>query len=157
MCRVDGDQFGSKSGAKTPPGAQSSTGAASGRACKSNADYDHIVERDTLPRPRAGDSWTRERGYAVKLSGDDWLFFTALEPAYAYGRAGRMSTRATSWSVREAVIEVKLDQSTGHEERTLHLLFGADHAYRSKASDRKLLSDFVAGVTGRIAHWPISA
>lgn len=139
MCRVDGEQCTATSG------------------CRSNADYDHIVESDTLPRPRAGDSWTRERGYAVELSGDDWLFFAALEPAYAYGRAGRMSAQANSWSVREAVFEVKLDEATGREVRSLHLLFGADHAHRSKASDRKLLSDFVAGVTGSVAPWPISA
>lgn len=151
MCRVDGDQFGSNSQFGSNRGAHPSKG------CKSNADYDHIVEGDTLPRQRAGDSWIRERGYAVELSGDDWLFFATLEPAYAYGRAGRMSAQANSWSVREAVFEVKLDPTTGHEERTLHLLFGADHAHRSKASDRKLLSDFVAGVTGRVAPWPISA
>ncbi|MGO2750526.1 MAG: hypothetical protein ACTIA6_10790 [Pseudoclavibacter sp.] len=138
MCRVDGVQ-GRKHG-----------------ACTANAYYEHIVEGDALPRPRADDSWTRERGYAVELRGDDWLFFTALEPAYAYGRAGHISAQVSGCSVREAVFEVMTDPRTGHEERTLHLLFGADHANRSAASDEKLLRAFVSGVTGVSARKPLT-
>lgn len=118
-----------------------------GEGRRSEADYDHIVEADSLPRPRSGDTWTRERGYAVKVTDDDWLFFANLAAAYTFGRAGHMSARSTSWSVREAVDEIKFDELTGREVRTLHLLFGADHANRSAASDRELLISFVAGAS----------
>lgn len=134
-----------------------------GSGCACNTFYDHIRQADTLPRPKADGAWTRERGYAVELSDNDWRFFAALEPAYTYGRAGRMSAQASSWSIREAVSEVQLDPTSGREVRTLHLLFGADHAHRSTESGRRLLADFVAGATatgagaGTGEAWRISA
>jgi hypothetical protein len=66
---------------------------------------------DELPEEVRREDWVIEHGYAVGLAGhagfSRWFFFTALAPAVAFGRAGRMSRdAAASVGVYEAAHEL---------------------------------------------------
>ncbi len=45
------------------------------------------------------------RGYAVGVG--SWFFFTAIEPAVAFGRAARMSYECRAYAVHDAAYETR--------------------------------------------------
>lgn len=58
-------------------------------------NYHHVHDVEELPRERRTDHHIVVHGFAVRLSGSIdtcWVFFHHLEPALAFGRAGRMSS-----------------------------------------------------------------
>jgi hypothetical protein len=58
---------------------------------------------DTLPQEVHRDGHIVCHGYAVGFG--EWMFFPAIEPAVAFGRAARMSLDCHGWGVYEAAQE----------------------------------------------------
>ncbi|GGV29913.1 hypothetical protein GCM10010182_61170 [Actinomadura cremea] len=74
--------------------------------------YDHVHPAEILPEEGDTDTGSVVAGYAVGFAGDElpqtWIFFADLEPAIAFGRAGRMSSYdITSYGVYEAARETR--------------------------------------------------
>lgn len=118
--------------------------------------YDHIVNVSTLKRPITLPHLERANGYAVQLE-SVWFWFPAIEPAYAFGRAGRMSAQVGSYAVIAAATEVRFDPKLDRDVRTLYLLSDG-MVDRGAKNDRELLARFVDGVDSRSSHWtrPVS-
>lgn len=121
-----------------------------------NYDHIHEVSVDRLPRARRTDSRVTTRGYAVGMGGklpQIWVFFADLEPAYAFGRAGRMSTvDVTGFGVYEAVDEFRWDEDEFRDIRTLHLALDSP-ADKQIDDQRALLTRWVQGVSPRSAYF----
>ncbi|WP_426302959.1 hypothetical protein [Arthrobacter sp. R-11] len=115
-------------------------------------EYDVVVEVPTLKGEYHSDRLVRERGYAVNLDGA-WYFFSALEPAYAFGRAGRMSLQVGSWTIVDAVTEVRFDGLERGDVRTLYLLKDASLRDHDAERDHEVLRRFADGVRANSAHW----
>ena len=113
--------------------------------------YDHIVEVDRLKRPIEVPHLTRGNGYAVDLDGQ-WFWFHALEPAYAFGRSGRMSLQVSSWGVGPAATEARFDARLKRDVFTLYVC-SSGWVDQDEKSDRELLSRFVDGIDPRSSHW----
>lgn len=115
--------------------------------------YDRIVDVERLKRQSNRLNLTRLNGYAVELEGQ-WFWFPAIEPAYAFGRAGRMSAQVGSWGVVEAATETRYDASLDRDVFTLYIRTGG-HIARAADNDRELLGRFAAGVDSRSSHWMV--
>lgn len=113
--------------------------------------YDLVAWVSELKRPYHSGGLIRERGYAVSLEGA-WFYFPALEPAYAFGRAGRMSLQVGSWGIVEAVTEAKA-KPRGGDTRTLYLLEGSSVRNHDPVWERELLHRFANGVRPDSSHW----
>lgn len=128
--------------ADTEPGSQHRTGG---------SGYLAIVHRDELPRPMRREGHNITRGFAVHLH-DQWFFFNAKEPAIAFGRAGRMSHRVTSYDVCKAAHEVLFcDRATHGDEKVL--LIG--ESVMDEEDELETLKRFVQGVKENpwSSHW----
>jgi hypothetical protein len=81
------------------------------------------------------------------------MFFDRIEPAYAFGRAGRMASAGdiTSYGVYEADHEVRWDEDQGRDVRTLHV--ATDTSLREHADDQDLLMRWVRGTSPRSAYY----
>ncbi|MBO3094840.1 hypothetical protein [Cellulomonas dongxiuzhuiae] len=92
---------------------------------ESSSGYDRIVEVEKLPRRHTSDGRVCVTGYAANIAGrvgNLWAFFTDLEPAAAFIRAGRMSAPdISSVGVHRAAREVKFVESRMGDEVTLYL------------------------------------
>jgi hypothetical protein len=117
--------------------------------------YDAITWISSLRPNYHSDGLIRHRGYAVNLEGT-WFFFLAIEPAYAFARAGRMSLQVGSSSIVEAVTEVRYDSKHRRDIRTLFLLKGGHTPRHDPGSDRKLLQRFADGVQTNSSHWHVN-
>ena len=115
------------------------------------APYLTVGDVDVLPRQRTRDDHVVQHGYAVHLDGL-WFFFPDIEPALAFGRAGRMSTEVGSYGVFAAVREVQFCDRHGVDEAVL--LCSGDRLDR-KDNEVEMLHRFVQGVSQRrgSAHW----
>jgi|GEM_PF-2545558 len=113
--------------------------------------YDHIINVDRLKRQLDTPGLERINGYAVLLE-NEWFWFPAVEPAYAFGRAGRMSVQVGSWRIVEAATEVRFDYSLGRDVHSLYLLEGGAVS-RDADNDRDLIRGFAAGVDASSSHW----
>lgn len=112
--------------------------------------FDRIEWVRSLQRPLHTDNITRERGYAVAF-GETYFWFRSLEPAYAFGQAGRMSEQVGSWDLRRAVAKVRSDPDGRHQVRTLRLL-ESDPVRSGVTNERELLQQFVDGVRENSSH-----
>jgi hypothetical protein len=113
--------------------------------------YDEVIEVDGLKKPRNGAGISRLNGYAVELEGQ-WFWFPSVEPAYAFGRAGRMSAQVGSWDIREAATEARWDEKLARDVFRLYIVT-ARSVPRDPATDRRLLAAFASGVDPRSSHW----
>lgn len=108
---------------------------------------------NSLPRASRSEHRIVSRGYAVVTGGghldDLWLFFSHLEPAYAYGRAARMSEFITSWDVFPAAFETQFDAARGTD--TEHLLVDDRTSLRDRGDG--LLAAWVKNVRSDSSHW----
>ena len=93
----------------------------------------------------------RYRGYAVDLGDRQWYFFRALEPAYAFARAGRMAATVSSFAIHEATREVVFNPETGLQEVTLQLLQCPIDVHER---DRDLVLAFATGMEENHSQWP---
>lgn len=92
----------------------------------SNYDHVHGTAAARLPGARHTSGPVVTRGWATGMSGrlrQMWVFFSDPEPAYAFGRAGRMASAGdvTSFGVYEAAREVRCDEASGREVCILHV------------------------------------
>lgn len=111
---------------------------------------------EALPVPVRNTELTVTRGYAVKHEGptyrSDWLFFTHLEPAWAYGRAAQMSLLATRWTARQAALSVTKNPTDQQETMVLHL--GALVPWNTEGTfDTRTLARWVEGISGPSSDW----
>lgn len=113
--------------------------------------YDRIVHVDRLKSRLNRLGITRLNGYAVDLEGH-WFWFPAVEPAYAFGRAGRMSAQVGSWGIVEAATEARYDHSLDRDVFTLYIRKGG-YVSRDADNDRELIIRFAAGIDSRSSHW----
>lgn len=68
--------------------------------------YHLVVTVPKLPEQVEAEDRRVRHGYSVRLA-DRWFWFPALEPAVAFGRAGRMSGQGSGgWSLHRAAAEV---------------------------------------------------
>ncbi|WP_103349785.1 hypothetical protein [Amycolatopsis sp. CA-128772] len=127
-------------------------------ACDRFADrdvpnYHHIYRADKLPRPRQSDGHIVIHGYAVEISGAiqrTWVFFHDIEPALAFGRAGRMSSvDIRGYGVFAAAREIRFDERLG-DVITLHL---TGENLDRKPDEAKALTRWLAGVTPESSHF----
>ncbi|MFE6510293.1 hypothetical protein ACFVBP_21685 [Nocardioides sp. NPDC057764] len=82
--------------------------------------YYAVVKVDNLPSGSDLDDRYVRRGFAVNIqTGAPWLFFTALPPAMAFGRAARMSADCGGYSVVEAAFERQFCDEHGDDEIAL--------------------------------------
>lgn len=124
-----------------------------------NYDHIHRVSAAQLPRACRSDGRVTTRGYAVGMGGrlpQIWVFFSDLEPAYAFGRAGRMASTGdvTGFGVFEAVNEVRWtedDDGFGRDIRTLHLAL--DNSLNEHVNDQELLGQWIRGTVSRSAYF----
>jgi hypothetical protein len=121
-----------------------------------NYDHLHGTTAERLPRARRTDSRVVTRGYAVGMSGflpQFWVFFDRIEPAYAFGRAGRMAPTGdiTSYGVYEAAHEVRWDEGQVRDVRTLHV--ATDTSLREHADDKDLLTRWLRGTAPQSAYY----
>jgi hypothetical protein len=93
----------------------------------------------------------RYRGYAVDLGDGRWYFFQALEPAYAFARAGRMAATVSSFAIHEATREIVFDPETGRDEVTLQVLRCPIDV---REHDRDLVLAFATGLEEDRWQWP---
>ena len=100
---------------------------------------------------RSGDRISRHNGWAVELE-DDWFWFPAIEPAYVFGRAGRMSAQVGSWALCEAATEARWDDKLERDVLSLYFLDGSVVS-RDPVTDRRLLAGFASEVDPNSSHW----
>lgn len=114
-------------------------------------DYWAAVEVPTLPRELHRDDHTVARGYAVGFG--QWFFFSAIEPAMAFGRAARMSADCSAYGVYEAARELQFCEH--HQQDELVLLITNGDSLDRKPGEVDLLKRFVQGVKEHpwSAHW----
>lgn len=113
--------------------------------------YDEVVPVERLKRPISSPHLERANGFAVRLE-DEWFWFSALEPAYTFGRAGRMSVQVRNWDLVEAATEARFDNTLGRDVFTLYIVEGAG-VERDAATDRRVIHRFADGVNPRSSHW----
>lgn len=117
-------------------------------------NYDHVHRVDSLPRAKHTDSHVIRRGYAVGIGGalpQLWVFFTDLEPALVFGRAGRMSLDVSGYGVYEAAHELRADERLGRDVQTLYVLRGQSLDRRPDEADA--FARWVAGCDPASSHW----
>ncbi len=124
-----------------------------------NYDHLHGTTAGQLPRARRTGGRVVTRGYAVGMSGhlpQTWVFFDRIEPAYAFGRSGRMALTGdiTSYGVYEAAHEVRWDEDLSRDVRTLHVVTDTSLRERTDADgERDLLSRWARGTYARSAYF----
>jgi hypothetical protein len=108
------------------------------------------IHHDDEPLPR-----NAKKGYAVKLgipisevSGSFWTFFEYLEPALAFGRAGRTAWGVSSYGVWRAAIRPDAERG-GY----VHLYVDWSADYDRGPEERELLERWVAHINPDSAHW----
>lgn len=112
-----------------------------------------IVEVDSLPKATTSTGRLCTRGYLVTLD-DEPFFFEALEPAYAFGRAGRMSAQVHSWGLNPAAFESRFDRDLGGDVRTFYVLGGQNTRMEIfPEQDRATLTAFANGADPSSSHW----
>lgn len=114
-------------------------------------DYDEIVQVQQLKRPMSAPHLERANGFAVRLE-DQWFWFSGLEPAYTFGRAGRMSIQVRNWDLVEAATEARFDRTLGREVFTLYVV-DADGVGRDDDTCRRLIRGLGDDVHPRSSHW----
>lgn len=116
--------------------------------------YDNVHWEQALPRTPTTDGCVRRRGYAVGLSGSieqTWVFFADLEPALVFGRAGRMSSvDIRSYGVYHAVHEVKFDERSDRDVRTLYVQHGS---VDRQPDEHDAFTRRLAGTTSSSSHF----
>lgn len=115
--------------------------------------YISVIEVERLKQPYEAVGLSRSNGYAVMLE-NEWFWFSALEPAYAFGRAGRMSAQVGSWGLFEAATEARYDDRLGRDVFTLYYV-SASVVSGDSATDRRVLAAFVSGVDPRSSQWRV--
>ncbi|WP_168916535.1 hypothetical protein [Microcella flavibacter] len=113
--------------------------------------YESVTEVEQLPRPVHSPSHVRENGHAVLL-GEQWFWFSKLEPAYVFARAARMASGIGDMCIKEAATEVKFSERLGRDVFALYTLAGSG-VDQSPECDRDLVSRFVAGLNPRSVSW----
>jgi hypothetical protein len=112
-----------------------------------------------LPAARRGTYRVVERGWAVGIG--QWFFFSAPEPAAAFGWAARMSVECSGYGVYEAARETLFCDRHGTAEVALLVDPRSSLLARSKEDQLALLTRFVQGVAQHpgSAHWhqPVEA
>ncbi|WP_353649179.1 hypothetical protein ABLG96_20630 [Nakamurella sp. A5-74] len=111
--------------------------------------YDAIWAVPTFPKPFSRDDGMVVIGAAVHLN-SGWDFFDAEEPAYVYGRAGRMGA-SSGVMIRKAAVRGQVLEGTGDQFRQLYL---GDHIKRSPENDAYYIQRFAAGLQ---EHSPFSS
>ncbi|MGB3443210.1 MAG: hypothetical protein WBA97_31095 [Actinophytocola sp.] len=95
-----------------------------------------------------------DHGYAVHLGGrinPCWVFFADLEPALAFGRAGRMSSvDIRSYGVMAAARELRYDDSRGGD---VHTLYVTGNNLDRGPDERQALQRWLAGVNPDSSHF----
>ncbi|QPE04761.1 hypothetical protein IT882_00950 [Microbacterium schleiferi] len=86
-------------------------------------DYDEVVQVERLERPMSAPHIERANGFAVRLE-DQWFWFSGLEAAYTFGRAGRMSIQVRNWDLVEAATEARFDHPLRRDVFTLYVVEG---------------------------------
>lgn len=114
-------------------------------------EYDEVVIVDQLQRPISSPSLERANGFGVRLE-DQWFWFSELEAAYTFGRAGRTSIQVRSWNFVEAATEARFDRELGREVFTLYIVdhSGVEH---DAETGKHLIRRFAAGPSPRSSHW----
>lgn len=112
--------------------------------------YLAAVACDVLPSPLHREGHVITRGWAAGFG--QWLFFEALEPALACGRAARMSTDCRGYGIREAAHELMFCTIHAQDERVLLL---GKHVQPEEPEEVELLKRFVLGVKEHpwSSHW----
>lgn len=114
-------------------------------------EYDEVVQVERLQRPMSAPHLERANGFAVRLE-DQWFWFSGVEAAYTFGRAGRMSIQVRSWDLLEAATEARFDRALGRDVFTLYVV-DEEGADRDDDLDRKLNRRFADYVNLRSSHW----
>lgn len=114
-------------------------------------EYDEIVIVDRLQRPESTPTVERANGFAVRL-GEQWFWFSDLEAAYTFGRAGRTSIQVRSWNLVEAATEARFDRDRGREVFTLYV---RDHSgvEAGLGNGREIIRRFADSASPQSAHW----
>lgn len=113
--------------------------------------YDEIIEVEKLRRPMSAPQLERANGFAVRLE-DQWFWFSGLEPAYTFGRAGRMSIQVRSWDLVEAATEARFDRNLGRDVLSLYIVISSG-VERNPQTDYDLIRRFAKGVSPESSHW----
>jgi len=121
-----------------------------------NYDHLHPTTAGRLPRSRRTEGRVVTRGYAVGLAGQvpqTWVFFDRIEPAYAFGRAGRMAPAGdiTSYGVYEAACDIRWDQDEARDIRTL--LVAMDTSQREVVDGQDLIARWARGTSPRSSYF----
>ncbi|MET3453031.1 hypothetical protein ABIC61_003317 [Curtobacterium sp. 1544] len=110
---------------------------------------DDVVEVDGFPRRLVRENLVRTPGFAAELH-TVWFFFSAVEPAYAFVRSGRMSLQVGGVALREAMWEARYDARKDRDVKTL--LLGARRPVPD-FDDAALIDRFRDGLDRESAHW----
>ncbi|MBN9747762.1 hypothetical protein DMP23_42870 [Amycolatopsis sp. A1MSW2902] len=115
--------------------------------------YLAAAECAQLPPARHRDERDVVRGWAVGIG--QWFFFSAPEPAAAFGRAARMSSECSGYGVYEAARETRFCETHGTDEAVLLVNPQASLLTRGDEHQLALLARFVQGIEQRpaSAHW----
>lgn len=114
-----------------------------------------IAFGDRLPQPGKSDMRTVEAGYAVHIehtTGQQWLFFHALEPAYVTGRAARMATGVIGWNIYSAAYDIRWDDQLERDISTLHVDQSTSH--RDHDTETPILMRWAKNTSPQSSHWP---
>jgi len=80
------------------------------------------VDPSEFPKRRHGYTGYVLHGYVVELGTLGTFFYTALEPALAFGRAARQSFGSvTTYSVEQAALRVRWNERLRRDVRTLYI------------------------------------
>jgi hypothetical protein len=115
-------------------------------------NYHEILRiEDIFPRRKHQHGWVIDHGYAVQHDDGEWFYFLAIEPALAYGRAGRMSVDISSYGVHKAAREIRWDERRGIDILRLHVGENIDRG----PDEMNHLHAWVKGINAKSSHWPI--
>lgn len=137
--------------AELPRGATKPPAGAEQQEDEDGSDCDAIWSVATLPKPLQRDDHVVTVG-AVVCFHAGWDFFSAEEPAYVYGCAGRMGA-APGVTIRKAALRGQYLDSL---ERDFKQLYLGDHIERSRENDAYYIQRFAAGLRERTppsSHW----
>ena len=84
----------------------------------SSGSYLAVVAAPELPASSASETHRVGHGFAVYVG--QWWYFSALEPAAAFGRSARMSHECRSYGLYRAAREIRYCRSH-HDEVVLHV------------------------------------